>query len=83
MQPIKEIIMKRLLIVVVLLVAGLAVLGFTRGWFTVASATVEDQSKVTVTVDKAKMQQDKQTGAAKAHELTQQAKDEAAAILKK
>ena len=75
--------MKRLIIVLVLVVAGFVVLGFTRGWFTVTSATVEDQSNVTVTVDKAKLQQDKETAAAKAHELSQQAKDKAAAAMPK
>jgi hypothetical protein len=73
--------MKRLIIVLVLVVAGIAVLGFTRGWFTVTSATVEDQSNVTVTMDKAKIQQDKETAAAKARELGQQAKDKTAAAI--
>ena len=69
--------MKRLIIVLVLVVAGIAVLGFTRGWFTVTSATVEDQSNVTVTLDKAKIEQDKDSAVAKVQDVTHKTNDAA------
>ena len=52
--------MRRFLIVLVLIVAGVAALGFYRGWFHLTSDKAADQSNVTLTVDKDKIQQDKQ-----------------------
>jgi hypothetical protein len=75
--------MKRLFLVLVFLVAGFVILGFSRGWFHVASATAEDQSNVTVTVDKGKMQQDKDKATGKAKELGQEAKDKASTTIPK
>jgi hypothetical protein len=57
--------MKRLVILLVVVIAGVAALGFARGWFHVAAATEEKQSNVTVTVDKGKIQQDKDAASAK------------------
>ena len=50
----------RFLIVILLIVAGVAALGFYRGWFRITSDRAADQPNVTVTVDKDKVQQDKQ-----------------------
>jgi hypothetical protein len=46
--------------VLVLIVAGVVALGFYRGWFHLTSDKAADQSNVTLTVDKDKIQQDKQ-----------------------
>ena len=50
----------RFVIVLVLIIAGIAGLGLYRGWFQVTSDRGTDKSTVTLTVDKDKMQQDKQ-----------------------
>jgi len=50
----------RIAIVLVLILAGVAGLGLYRGWFHVTSDRDADKSKVTLTVDKDKMQEDKQ-----------------------
>ena len=50
----------RFLVVLLLVVAGFVGLGFYRGWFHLTSARNADQPAVTVTVDKEKMQEDKQ-----------------------
>ena len=73
--------MKRLVILLVFVIAGLAVFGFARGWFHVAAQTEETQSNVTVSVDKAKIQQDKDAAADKAKDLTQKAEDKTAAAI--
>jgi hypothetical protein len=50
----------RFVIVVVLIVASVVALGFYRGWFHLTSDRAGDKPSVTVTVDKDKVQQDKQ-----------------------
>jgi hypothetical protein len=50
----------RFLIVLLLIVVGVVGLGFYRGWFNLTSDKTADESNVTLTVDKDKMQQDKQ-----------------------
>lgn len=73
--------MKRLFVVLVLIAAGIAVLGFSRGWFSVASATADDRSNVTLSVDKGKIQQDKETATGKVRQAGQDAKDKASASI--
>ena len=73
--------MKRLVILLVFVIAGFAVLGFVRGWFHVAAQTEEAQSNVTVSVDKAKIQQDKDAATDKAKDLTQKTQDKTAAAI--
>ena len=66
--------MKRLLVLVVLLAAGLVALGYHQGWFTVTNETTPDgKSSTTVTLDKDKIKAD----AEKAKALGTQAKDKA------
>jgi len=50
----------RFLIVLLLIVAGAVGLGFYRGWFHLTSDGAADKSNITLTVDKDKVQQDKQ-----------------------
>jgi hypothetical protein len=66
----------RMLIVLVLILAGVAGLGFYRGWFQMTSDRSADKSNVTVTVDKEKMQEDKQKAVEKVQDLGHK-KDEA------
>ena len=58
--------MRRLLFVLVVLVAGLAALGYYRGWFTVSDSAV--------TVDKEKVQEDEAKAKAKLQEDEAKAK---------
>jgi len=57
--------MRRFLTVIVLIVAGVVALGFYRGWFHLTSDKAADKSNISVTVDKHKIQQDKQKAADK------------------
>jgi hypothetical protein len=50
--------MQRLVIVIALLLAVGVGVGFYRGWFSVASESNGGHSNVTLTVDKAKFEQD-------------------------
>ena len=59
----------RTVFVLVLILAGIAGLGFYRGWFRVTSDSAGDKSNVTVTVDKDKIQQDKEKAKDKAQDL--------------
>lgn len=58
----------RLLIVLLLIVVGL---GLYRGWFHVTSGRSADKPTVTVTVDKDKIQQDKNEAQQKVQDLKQ------------
>jgi plastocyanin domain-containing protein len=56
-RPIEEGLMSRLLVVIVLLVAGVVGLGFYQGWFRLSR---DEETNVTITVDKEKIQEDKE-----------------------
>lgn len=71
----------RFLIVLVLIVAGVAGLGFYRGWFDLTSDRGTDKSNVTLTVDRDKMKEDKQKAVDKVQDLGHQAKDRAEAAV--
>jgi hypothetical protein len=61
--------MKRLLVILVLLVAGVAALGFYRGWFDVTWDKVDGKGQVTGTVDQEKIDADKKRALEKVHGL--------------
>jgi len=67
--------MKVLLFVLVLVVAGVIGLGFYMGWFHMGWDRTTDKDHVTITVDEKKMQEDKKKAEEKAHELEHPAKD--------
>jgi len=71
--------MVRLLMLIVVLGAVLAGVGFYRGWFHLTSDNAADTSNVTLTVDKDKIQEDKNKAREKMEALEQQVKDKAAA----
>jgi len=75
--------MKRSFIVLVCIVAGVAGLALYRGWFGVAADNADGKRSVTVTVDKDKIEQDKDKAVQKVQGLGQQAKDKAAATTQK
>ena len=59
----------RFLLVLVLIAAGVAGVGFYRGWFDLTSDRASEKSNVTLTVDKDKIDQDKQKVSDKAKDL--------------
>ena len=69
----------RFLIVLVLIAAVVAGVGFYRGWFHLTSDRAADKSNVTLTVDKDKIQADKQKAVDKVQDLGHQARDQAPA----
>jgi hypothetical protein len=79
--------MNRMLIVLVLVVAGvvagIATLGFSRGWFSFASAGADDKTNITLTVDKDKIQEDEKKAQEKVQDWGHQGKDKAPAPTEK
>ena len=75
--------MKKFLVLLVFILAGVAALGLYRGWFHVASDSAADKSNITVTVDKGKIEQDKDKAVEKVQDVGHQAKDKAAATTQK
>ena len=61
--------MRTILIVLVLIVVGGAVLGFSRGWFHLSSRSSPGNADITVSVDKDKMAADKDKVVDKAQDL--------------
>ena len=61
--------MKRMIVTIVLIAAGVAALGFYRGWFHLTSGSTSDQRNITLTVDKDKIENDKQAARDKTHDL--------------
>jgi hypothetical protein len=71
--------MKRLIVLVVLLAAATACLGFYLGWFTFTSEMTSDgKQNLTVTVDKDKIHDDKEKAKDKVRDAEQKVKDKAA-----
>jgi len=70
--------MKKLLIVVLVLLMGVAALGYWRGWFSVTK-----EGKVDVQVDSAKFKQDKEAFSKTAGEKAKTMKDQVANLWKK
>jgi hypothetical protein len=63
--------MRRLLLVLVLIVAGVVGLGFYQGWFHLAKGGTDGKPNVSVTVDKEKIEQDKARAKDKVKSLEQ------------
>jgi hypothetical protein len=61
----------RFVVAIVLLIGLVVGVGFYRGWFHVSSASPAKESSVTVTVDKDKIQQDKNDAQKKVQDLKQ------------
>jgi hypothetical protein len=61
--------MKRILIVLVLVAAGVAVLGFNRGWFNLESDSAAGKSNVSLSIDTNKLKEDGSSLAAAAQKL--------------
>ncbi|MDI6451593.1 hypothetical protein [Anaerobaca lacustris] len=68
--------MSRTLLVLVLIVAVVAGLGFYMGWFHFSSGSDNNDAHITVSVDKDQVQKDMDKAADKVETTTQQAPDE-------
>ncbi|HEX8521564.1 MAG TPA: hypothetical protein VF669_04850 [Tepidisphaeraceae bacterium] len=75
--------MKRMAVVLVLVVGGIIAFGFHRGWFRAASENAGGQSDVTLSVDRDKMQDDKNKAVDKVQDLGHRARNTAAATTQK
>jgi predicted negative regulator of RcsB-dependent stress response len=71
--------MKTFVIGLVLILAGIFALSYWRGWIQFTSDKAADKPSVSLTVDKEKIQDDKNKVAETAHDLGHQAKDKATA----
>jgi len=69
--------MSRLLLVLVLVLAGVLGLGIYMRWFHVSTENAGGTSNVTFSVDKEKIQEDEKKLAEKVHNLGGQSKDKA------
>ncbi len=63
--------MRRLLVLLVVVVAGVAALGFYRGWFEVRWDRSGGQGQLTTTVNEDKIQQDRDRAVEKVQGVTQ------------
>ena len=75
--------MKRLLIVLVLVVAVVAGLGFYMGWFHVGWSSAEGEGHITGTLDENKFQEDKNKALKSVQDLGHQGTDKAGAPTEK
>jgi len=71
--------MKHLILAIVLLAVVVVGLGFYRGWWSVASDSVDAEVHLDVTVDKDKIREDKTNALEKVQDLGHQVKDLATA----
>jgi predicted negative regulator of RcsB-dependent stress response len=68
--------MKLLVIVVVLLAAGVVVLGFYQGWFHFSADSTDQKSSATITVDQDKFQKDEEKAKEKFQDFGHKVKEE-------
>jgi hypothetical protein len=78
-----EIVMKNLLIVIVLVVAGIGGLGYYRGWFHFTSDSTAGENHIGITVDKDKVKEDEKKVLEKEKALEQQLKNKGTAPTEK
>jgi hypothetical protein len=67
--------MKRLLIVLVLIVACVVGLGFYQGWFRLSTGATDGKTNIPVTVDKEKIEQDMKRAKDKVQDLQQKVRE--------
>jgi hypothetical protein len=66
--------MKTLVLAFILLLAGIVVVGFFRGWLQLSTDTANQTPSATITVDKDKLHADEQKAKDKVQSLGQEAK---------
>jgi hypothetical protein len=67
--------MRRLLIVLVLVVAAIVGVGFYQGWWRLSTGGTDGKANPPVTVDKEKIEQDKERAKEKLQELEQKIRE--------
>jgi hypothetical protein len=67
--------MRRLLIVLVLVVAAIVGLGFYQGWWRLSTGGTDGTANPSVTVNKEKIEQDKERAKEKVQELEQKVRE--------
>jgi hypothetical protein len=67
--------MRRLLLLLVLVVAVVVGVGFYQGWFRVSTGETNGTSSIPVTVDREKMEQDKERAKDKLQDLKQKVRE--------
>ena len=75
--------MKGTIFVIVLIIAGVVGLGFYMGWFEMSSKSDDNKASVTLSVDRGKLQEDKDKGASKVEDAGEQLKDKAESTAEK
>jgi hypothetical protein len=76
-------IMKTLLVVVVVLLVGIAGLGFYRGWFHLSTSGTAQQPSATITVDKDKIHADEKMAKEKVEGLGHKVKEKTSDLTEK
>ena len=67
--------MRRFLIVLLLLVAGVAGLGFYLDWFHLSTASTDQKTNITITVDQNKIREDEEKAKEKVQEAGHKLKE--------
>ena len=75
--------MRALLVVVVLLLVGIAGLGFYRGWFHLSTNSTDQKPSATITVDKDKMHADGEKAKETVQGLGQEVKEKTGDLTEK
>ena len=73
--PLKETLMNRLLIGLVLILAAVIGLGFYFGYFHVGAESSDGTTRITLTVDHRKLQADEKKAEEKVHDVTHPSKE--------
>jgi len=72
--------MKSMILAFVLAVAGVVGLGCYMGWFRFSSASDGNKASITLSMDKGKIEEDKDKAVNKLHDVEQRAKDKTTAV---
>ena len=75
--------MRTLVFVVVVLLAGIAGVGFYRGWFGISTNSTDQKPSATITVDKDKIHADEEMAKEKVEGLGQKAKEKTSDLTEK
>ncbi len=68
--------MKRFLLVLLVLVAGVVGLGYYLGWFQFATEHTDQKSRITITIDEDKVRKDSEKAKEKVQEAGQKVKEQ-------
>jgi hypothetical protein len=75
--------MRRLGILIILIVAGVLILGYYREWFTFSTSGTDQSTDINMKVDRGKLKADEEKAKEKLGELGEKIRDQSKTILKK